>query len=63
MMSLRLGSLMVGCAAALTATLFAGRDARACGGCFHPVEEPEPTVIRHSLDCNCASQSGRLSGP
>jgi hypothetical protein len=36
---------MVGCAAALTATLFAGRDARACGGCFHPVEEPEPTVI------------------
>jgi hypothetical protein len=36
---------MVGCAAALTATLFAGRDARACGGCFHPIEEPEPTVI------------------
>jgi hypothetical protein len=36
---------MVGCAAALTATLFAGRDARACGGCFHPIDEPEPTVI------------------
>ncbi|MCK6593482.1 MAG: DUF2330 domain-containing protein, partial [Polyangiaceae bacterium] len=45
MMSLRLSSALVGCAAALASTLFAGRDAHACGGCFHPVNETETTVI------------------
>jgi hypothetical protein len=46
-MSLRFGLFASGALAALAAlaaTLVAG-DARACGGCFHPENQPETTVV------------------
>lgn len=44
-MKLRFGPLALGGAAALTAALLASNDARACGGCFHPENQPETTVV------------------
>jgi hypothetical protein len=44
-MNLRFGPLALGGVAALTAALFASNDARACGGCFHPENQPETTVV------------------
>src|SRR3954467_1866127 len=43
-MTLRFGSLALGGAAALAAALCATNDARACGGCFHPENQPETTL-------------------
>ena len=44
-MKLRFGSLALGGVAALTAALLASNDARACGGCFHPENQPETTLV------------------
>jgi hypothetical protein len=44
-MKLRFGPLALGGAAALTAALLASNDARACGGCFHPENQPETTLV------------------
>ena len=44
-MNLRFGPLALGGVAALTAALLASNDARACGGCFHPENQPETTVV------------------
>jgi len=46
-MNLRFGPLALGGVAALTAALLASNDARACGGCFHPEDQPqtETTVV------------------
>jgi hypothetical protein len=44
-MKLRFGPLALGGVAALTAALLASNDASACGGCFHPENQPETTVV------------------
>jgi hypothetical protein len=44
-MTLRFGSLALGSVAALSALLLASNDARACGGCFHPEDQPETTLV------------------
>jgi hypothetical protein len=45
MTHLRRGSIAFGCAAALAALALTPSDAHACGGCFHPYEETETTVV------------------
>lgn len=42
---LRRGPLAAVCAASIAALALTPSDARACGGCFHPVDEPETTVV------------------
>lgn len=44
-MTLRFGSLALGSVVALSALLLASNDARACGGCFHPEDQPETTLV------------------
>jgi hypothetical protein len=44
-MNLRFGPLALAGAAALTSALLASSDARACGGCFHPENQPETTLV------------------
>src|SRR5262245_15022197 len=44
-MTLRFGSLALGGLAALLLLLGPSNDAHACGGCFHPEDQPETTVV------------------
>jgi hypothetical protein len=44
-MPLRFGPLALSGAAILAAALLTPADARACGGCFHPEDQPETTVV------------------
>jgi hypothetical protein len=44
-MTLRFGSLALVSLAALSAAALASNDARACGGCFHPEDQPETTLV------------------
>ncbi len=44
-MKLRFGPLALCGVAALTGALLASNDARACGGCFHPENQPETTLV------------------
>src|SRR5262245_55221253 len=44
-MSLRFGPIALAVAAFVTTPLVVSSDARACGGCFHEVNQPETTVV------------------